>query len=52
MNGTEVWEKLVSNSVIIRDFSKIEGLDGCLRVTIGTKSENNIFIEALEEILK
>lgn len=52
MDAAEVWEGLVSKSVLIRDFSKIEGLEGCLRVTVGTETENNVFIEALEEILR
>ena len=52
MDAAEVWEELVSKSVLIRDFSAIEGLEGCLRVTVGTETENNVFIGALEEILR
>ena len=35
-----------------RDFSMVDGLEGCLRVTVGTRNENDLFIEALGEILK
>jgi len=27
-------------------------VNGCLRVTVGTKKENNIFIKALKEVMK
>jgi histidinol-phosphate/aromatic aminotransferase/cobyric acid decarboxylase-like protein len=30
----------------------VDGLEGCLRVTVGTRNENDLFIEALGEILK
>ena len=38
-------------AVIIRDRSRMPGLDGGLRVTIGTSSENDRFLEALREVL-
>lgn len=39
------------HAVIIRDRSHMPGLDGGLRVTIGTPSDNNRFLEALGEVL-
>ena len=45
------WEGLVERSVLVRDLSGQPGLAGCLRVTIGTPSENDRFLEALAEVL-
>jgi len=50
-DGHLVWERLVERSVLIRDCSSWNGLEGCLRVTVGSAAENDAFIEALEEIL-
>jgi histidinol-phosphate aminotransferase len=49
--GSDVWAALVERSVLVRDCSSWPGLDGCLRVTIGTPEENGRFLTALEEIL-
>ena len=51
-DAKKIWEELISRSVLVRDFSMVDGLEGCLRVTMGTRSENDLFIEALEEILR
>ncbi|MHB8318601.1 MAG: histidinol-phosphate transaminase [Acidimicrobiales bacterium] len=50
-SGREVWQKLVDSSVLIRDCSDWPGLEGCLRVTVGTSEENDRFLDALEECL-
>ncbi|MFZ2056143.1 MAG: histidinol-phosphate transaminase [Acidimicrobiales bacterium] len=49
--GSQVWKGLLDRSVLIRDVSDWPGLEGCLRVTIGTPSENDRFLSALGEIL-
>ncbi|MGD0983089.1 MAG: histidinol-phosphate transaminase [Acidimicrobiales bacterium] len=49
--GSQVWMGLLDRSVLIRDVSDWPGLDGCLRVTIGTRSENDRFLSALGEVL-
>jgi len=49
--GEEIWKGLVERSVLIRDVSDWPGLDGCLRVTIGTAKENDRFLAALLEVL-
>jgi histidinol-phosphate aminotransferase len=46
-DGTSVWKGLLDHSVLIRDVSDWPGLDGCLRVTIGTPVENDRFLAAL-----
>ena len=49
--ATQVWTALVDRSVLVRDLSGFSGLEGCLRVTIGTPSENDRFLEALAAVL-
>jgi len=50
-SGSQVWKGLLDHSVLIRDVSDWPGLEGCLRVTIGTPSENDRFLAALAEVL-
>ena len=50
-SGGDVWRALVDRSVLVRDFTTMVGIEGCLRVTIGTTDENDRFIEALGQIL-
>lgn len=49
--GAEVWRQLVDRSVLVRDCSSWPRLDGCLRVTIGTRAEDDRFLTALREVL-
>lgn len=50
-DGHEVWQALLDRSILVRDFSSMARLEGCLRVTIGTPDENDTFLDALTEIL-
>ncbi len=47
----EVWRRLVEHSVLIRDVSDWPGLEGCLRVTVGTADENTRFLDTLRIVL-
>ena len=49
--GHDVWQDLVEHSVLVRDCSSWDRLEDCLRVTVGTASENARFLEALKEAL-
>ena len=49
--GREVWQGLLDRSVLVRDTSSWPGLDGCLRVTVGTPAEDDAFLTALREVL-
>lgn len=49
--GREVWQALLDRSVLVRDTSSWPGLDGCLRVTVGTPEEDDRFLAALREVL-
>jgi histidinol-phosphate aminotransferase len=46
-----VWQGLVERSVLVRNCSGWPGLFGCLRVTIGTRDEDDRFLTALREVL-
>jgi histidinol-phosphate aminotransferase len=46
-----VWRCLLDRSMLIRNCASWDGLDGCLRVTIGRPDENDRFLTALKECL-
>lgn len=50
-DGNAVWQELVDRSVMVRNCASWPGLDNCLRVTIGTRQEDDAFLAALMEIL-
>jgi histidinol-phosphate aminotransferase len=43
-----VFDKLLARGVLVRDFSRVPRLEGCLRVTVGTPEENDAFLRALK----
>jgi histidinol-phosphate aminotransferase len=43
----DLFERLLGHGVLVRDFSTRPRLAGCLRVTIGTRAENDAFLTAL-----
>ncbi len=44
-----IYEYLVSHGIIVRDRSKVTLCEGCLRITIGTPSENETLLKALKQ---
>jgi len=50
--GRDVWQGLLDRSVLVRDTSSWPGLEGCLRVTVGTPAEDDAFLAALTEVLE
>ena len=50
-NPGSVYKTLAEKGVIIRDRSNQPMLEGCLRVSVGTKEENEIFLTELEKVL-
>ena len=47
----QVWQGLYDCGVLIRDFSHSQYLENCLRVSVGSPEENQVFLDALAEIL-
>ena len=50
-NADTVFEKLLAQKVLIKNLSAQAGLHQCLRVTIGSEQENEIFLQALRNAL-
>jgi len=46
-DAPQVWQGLIDRGVLIRNLDGPGALAGCLRVTVGTPSENQRFLEAL-----
>lgn len=49
--ANSVFDDLLARGVLVRDFSATPGVEGCLRVTIGSVAENDAFLTALREVL-
>ena len=47
----DLFDRLLERGVLVRDFSRQPRLDGCLRVTVGTREENEAFLTALQGAL-
>lgn len=45
----EVYEYLANRGVVLRDRSRVELCEGCLRITVGTPDENSILVDMLKE---
>ena len=50
-DGEAVWRGLVDRSVLVRNWASWPRLEGCLRVTIGTPQENDLFLAALADVV-
>ena len=50
-SANEVFESLLSDNILIKNMSKMPGLKNFLRVTIGSKKENNLFIQSLKNAI-
>jgi histidinol-phosphate aminotransferase len=49
--ATKVYEFLLTKGIVLRDRSNVQLCEDCLRITIGTESENTILVDALAEWL-
>lgn len=45
-----VYKKLLDRGIVVRDRSKVELCEGCLRITVGTPEENKTLLYALASI--
>jgi histidinol-phosphate aminotransferase len=47
-----IWRDLLhSYSILVRDLSRVPGLEDCLRVSVGSEAENRRFLEAVAELM-
>lgn len=42
VNAKEIFQKLLKKGIVVRNFSKKQGLENCLRISIGSPLENKI----------
>jgi len=47
----DLFDRLLARGVLVRDFSHVPRLEGCLRVTVGSPEENDAFLAALAAAL-
>lgn len=48
----QVYDDLIEEKVIVRNRSKVLLCEDCLRITVGTRAENEVFLEALVKVYK
>lgn len=49
--GDDLFDALLQQGVVVRNLGSVPGLQDCLRVTVGTKAENDRFVDALTKSL-
>lgn len=47
-DAAKIYDTLVNQEIIVRDRSKVTLCEGCLRITVGTKEENDKLLTVLE----
>jgi len=53
INATKIYENLIKKyGIVARDFSAKKSLENCLRITVGSPTENTKLISAIKKILK
>ncbi|HUH08816.1 MAG TPA: histidinol-phosphate transaminase [Egibacteraceae bacterium] len=48
----DLFDRLLARGVLVRDFSQLPRLEGCLRVTVGSAEENDRFLAAMKECMQ
>jgi histidinol-phosphate aminotransferase len=51
-NAGQVYDDLITEKVIVRNRSKVLLCEDCLRITVGTRAENEAFLGALEKVVR
>ena len=51
-DADKVYRKLLKDGILVRNFSGNSRLKDCLRVTVGTAENNDIFLQKLEQVLR
>ena len=46
----KVYDRLIAAGIIVRDRSRMQGCEGCLRITIGTPEENTRLLEVMAQL--
>jgi histidinol-phosphate aminotransferase len=48
-NARKLYEFLLQDGIVVRDRSKVKLCEDCLRITIGTETENQKLLERIKE---
>ena len=48
----EIWQRLADRGVVVRSFDRPGPLEGCLRITVGTRAENEELMAVLDELCR
>ena len=51
-NAVDVYDYLLKDGIVVRDRSKVQLCDGCLRITVGTEKENTLLVDTLINYMK
>ena len=51
-DAVDIYEFLLTEGIVVRDRSKVQLCDQCLRITIGTEKENTLLVDALIDYMK
>jgi len=51
-NATNIYNKLVERSIIVRNRSNVSLCEDCLRITVGNSIENKKLLDAIKEITR
>lgn len=49
-SGLMLWQYLLDNGILVADFTKDDGLLGCIRITVGTPEENKQVLDKIVEL--
>jgi histidinol-phosphate aminotransferase len=49
-NANQVYEELIKEKIIVRNRAKVLLCEDCLRITVGTREENEAFLAALKKV--
>ena len=47
-----LFARLLDRGVLVRDFSQVPRLEGCVRITVGTAEENDAVVAAVRDVLE
>ncbi|EPR70173.1 histidinol-phosphate transaminase [Cyclobacterium qasimii] len=50
--ANQAYQQLIDKKIIVRDRSKVQRCEDCLRITVGSEAENTQLINALKEVLR
>ncbi len=51
-DAVDIYEYLLKEGIVVRDRSKVQLCDQCLRITIGTEQENTLLVDSLINYMK